>query len=269
MAAAPLLVNADGQLKSAPAMTNSDRKEILDLHNEWRNKAAGGKVLDREGKAESAKGLPIMTYDLALEELARAEAIRCKQDTKSTNGYSRNAFFVDDVACSNSDSCLSNKYEYFVDEFAKRAENFKYSDATCTDYFCVQFTNLVNQDSARVGCAYANCNKVEIGNNVDIFGGGYSLHCYYPPNDIMNKGMLATELGLFLKKPYDYGKTGVDCPNGMDKKYGNLCAKKSPVKKSPKAPTNIDTPESSSAFIFRADKVMFMFVAIWNFYYLI
>jgi len=77
-----------GTLNHVVPMTDQDRKNWLDLHNKWRNDAAGGTLPDRNNMVASAKYLPKLSYDMDLERSAEEYAKMCNWDHSGPAGFS-------------------------------------------------------------------------------------------------------------------------------------------------------------------------------------
>ena len=212
-----------GALNHVVPMTDEDRKNWLDLHNKWRNDAAGGTLPDRHNihsqgphVAPSAKYLPKLSYDMDLERSAEEYAKKCNWDHSAPAGFSVLPYSVGENLYITGAHTTDTQHEPAINGWSVEHLDYSYGDGSCTlGKMCGHFTQVVDKMSTRVGCAVVDCatmvNMLPDHPNLAANGGTYAICQYY------HRG----NMGQFA---YDYGVNGVDCPNGMDSTYPNLCA---------------------------------------------
>ena len=205
---------ARGKLNTVVAMTDARRKLWVDEHNEWRNRAAGGELADRNGNTVEAKYLPKLTYDMDLERNSEEYAKLCNWKHSNKAGFTTLPYSVGENLSVYSSGTTNSRHEEALYGWSIEHKDYSYRADDCIPgKMCGHFTQVIDMRSTRVGCATVVCDSmVNIGSSFATSGGTYSVCQYYEAGNHVGT------------KSFNYGKTGSECPNGMDADYPNLCA---------------------------------------------
>lgn len=111
-------------------------------------------------------GLPMMSWDPALADVAKAWAERCDFN-HSNNQYGENLYV----------STSANEGTRAVESWASEVEDYDYDANQCRDV-CGHYTQIVWRDSTKVGCGFADCDVLT---GVGSFSSGRLWVCNYDP----------------------------------------------------------------------------------------
>lgn len=185
------------------------RATLLQAHNELRDDAASG-YLNNQKRATK---LPALQWDDDLEKSAQLYANKCNWQHSKPSGFKALPYNYGENMYITSAFGVHDDPTLAVTSWGNEHEWYNHISHQCDDNKqCAHYTQMVSENTKRVGCGIAECVNVDgIG-----WGGGTFIVCqYYPP------GRQITQ------DPYTYAEnseaTGEDCLHGTHSLYNSLC----------------------------------------------
>ena len=219
----------EGVLHQAIPMTDMLRQKFLDMHNEFRNKAAGGTLTN--DPRDKAKKLPALQWDMDLERNSLEWSKKCHWGHSSWKNWNNLAYdYGENLAASTMGGENENYgqgagyhkaanetsvWPWVVSEFP----NYNHRTHECDDNkVCGHYTQVVDQGTTRVGCAVVECNEIS-GTNWSSYP---APHVYVTCQYLFGQIYDGEKAGM-----YDYvddasEAAGSECDE-MDEEWGNLC----------------------------------------------
>jgi len=196
------------RVANARELNDQERQAILDAHNQWRNDAALGNL----NGGKKATKMQKMYWDLELEEHSKKFSRFCHWGHSQNVGWSElNYSYGENLYATSADFGIPA--DQGVGPWSLEHQYYNHDTGGCSNEPCGHYTQVVWEDSTRVGCAITECSSA-----TDLpasWGGLTILVCqYYMPGNWVGR------------KPYTFstdGTVGSECENGMDSQWPGLC----------------------------------------------
>merc|ERR1712178_158359 len=189
-------------------LTDSERSALLDAHNNWRAKAARGELTD----SVKARKMETMYWDKELENHSKEYSKLCIWDHSQPQGFDQLGYSYGENLYITSRLNIDN-LEQAVDSWATEHLDYNHFTGECVaGKMCGHYTQVVWEDTTRVGCAITECESVQ-----GISFGGSLIVCQY-----------YTSGNYYGELPYHSGETAESC-DSYNNDYAGLCGNENSI----------------------------------------
>jgi len=204
----PIANNHREKRSTTRELTNAERTAILSAHNNWRGKAARGELTD----SVKARKMETMYWDAELENHSKAYSKLCIWDHSKPQGFDQLGYSYGENLYITSRLNIDN-LEQAVDSWAEEHSDYNHFTGDCVEgKMCGHYTQVVWEDTTRVGCAITECEDVQ-----GISWGGSLIVCQY-----------YTSGNYYGELPYTSGEIAESCDSYSETTAG-LCGNQNSI----------------------------------------